>query len=44
MWGNSKCKRPGAGTSLVSWRNSEEVRVAAMDGARERVRTNGSER
>lgn len=32
-WGNSKCKGPGAGMSLVNWRSSEEVSVAAGEGA-----------
>lgn len=33
MWGNSRCKGPGAGMKLVTWRNSREVSVAAVEGA-----------
>lgn len=32
---NSKCKGPGAGMSLGSWRSSKEVSVAAAECSRE---------
>lgn len=35
---NSKCKKPGAGMSLASWRSSKEVSVAAAECSRGRVR------
>lgn len=31
--GGGRCKGPGAGTKLVTWRNSGLVSVAAVDGA-----------
>lgn len=35
---NGKCKGPGAGMILASWKSREEVRVAVAERARGRVR------